>query len=200
MILFAAVQPLVLTHEGYRASYGEDDPEELAVMQLNDRALAEQIIGVLSDLYGIDYDGARPRDEEGPSDEVGELDDLRELRRIAAEVHGKTPDDYQEGRVALGLQFNHLINHSETDGCYLPVLFEQTFFVEEMSVGSSVALLEELNALEPVLAAADPAEVARALATGLEDNIAVQGPVGAWARLRRLCQASVELDLPLQFG
>jgi hypothetical protein len=200
MSLFAAVQPLVMTFEGYRMLYGEDDPEELAVMQVTDRQQAEKIGEVLRDLFGVECELARPRDDEGPSEELGETDQLHELRRIAAAVHGKTPDDYYEGRVALGHPFNHLINHSDEDGFYLPVRFEQTFFIEETSVGSSVVLLEELNALEPILASQWPDLVALVLQAGADRPVEVAGPVGLWGRLRRLCEASVDLGLPVHFG
>lgn len=200
MTLFAAVQPLVMTRDGYQATFGEDDPEEIALMQVNDRHVAESIAEVLQELFDVTYDPGQPRDDEGPSDELGELDDLLELRRIAAAVHGKTTDDYQEGRVALGMQFNHLINHAEDAGYYLPVPFEQTFFVDEISVGSAANLLAELEALEPTLSSLFPTEVAQALATPLDELIQVAGPAGVWARLRRLCSASLELDLPLHLG
>ena len=200
MSLFAAVQPLVMTHQGYQVAYGEDDPEEQAIMQVNDRALASAITEVLSDLYGIDLDLTRPRDEEGPAEEIGEVEDLHRLRAIAAQVHGKTPDDYQEGRVPVGFQFNHLINHSDSDGFYLPVDFMQTFFIEEVSIGSSVGLLSELDALEPVLAGEFPDDMARAIGTPIDEVVAVRGVVGLWERLRRLCRASVEMDLPVHFG
>ncbi|HWI63437.1 MAG TPA: hypothetical protein VNT75_16490, partial [Symbiobacteriaceae bacterium] len=152
MELYAIVQPMVFTTNVYQDTTGEDDPEELALLQLADKQQAERIAGVLQDLYGIETTLATPRDEEGLDEQIGTLEGLHELRQIAAAVHGKTPDDYYEGRIPAGFQFNHLINHDDEDGYYVPADFMQSFFVEEVSVGSAVALLRELDALEPVLA------------------------------------------------
>ncbi|HWH70915.1 MAG TPA: hypothetical protein VNT26_16115, partial [Candidatus Sulfotelmatobacter sp.] len=156
--------------------------------------------GVLQDLYGIETDLAEPRTEEGLDEQVGTLEGLHELRQIAAAVHGKTPDDYYEGRVPPGFQFNHLINHDDEDGYYVPVDFMQAFFVEEISVGSAVALLRELNALEPALAEAFPATVSAARAAGDEESPGLDGPVAVWHNLRRFCRSAIELGLPLRFG
>lgn len=201
MELYAAVQPFVLTLEGYQLVYGEDDPEELAIMQIQDRELAERIDSVLNDLYFLETAYAQPREGEGLSEEIGTVDDLHELRRIAAAVHDKTPDDYHEGQVPAGFQFNHLINHSDEDGYYLPVDFPQAFFLDEVSIGSAVALLKELDALEVMLAAQYPADVALALENADDEERAdIGGPVGAWHSLRRLCRSSIELDMPVHFG
>lgn len=195
MELYAIVQPMVFTTEFYRETTGEDDPEELALLQLADKEQAEQIAGVLQDLYGLETTLATPRDEEGLDEQIGTLEGLHELRRIAASVHGKTPDDYHEGRVPPGFQFNHLINHDDEDGYYIPVDFLQAFFVEEVSIGSAVALLKELDALEPVLAAAFPEQIAAADPGAQQD-----GPVAVWHALRRFCQSAIAMDLPFRFG
>jgi hypothetical protein len=201
MELYAAVQPFVLTKEAYAMLYGEDDPEELAIMQLKDKELAQQINSVMNDLYLLDGDLAQPREGEGLSEEVGTAEALHELRQIAAALQDKTPDDYYEGRVPAGFLYNHLINHSDTDGYYLPVDFPQAFFLEEISIGSATALLQELDSLEIVLASQYPGEVALALSTPEEDDRApIEGPVGVWHSLRRLCRSSLELDLPIHFG
>lgn len=201
MELYAAVQPMVLTREGYELVYGEDDPEELAIMQIQDRELAQRITDVLQDLYYLDVNLTEPRDGEGASEEVGMVEDLHELRRIAAAVHGKTPDDYQEGGVVAGFQFNHLINHSDSDGYYMPVDFMQAFFLEDISIGSAVALLQELNALEPVLEQQFPQEMAIARSTPDEaERAMITGPVGVWHSLSRLCRSALELDMPIHFG
>jgi hypothetical protein len=200
MDLYAIVAPLVRSKETYELMYGEDDPEELAIMQLQDRQAAEQVDSVMFDLYGLQTHLAEPADEEGLEEMVGTLEDLHELRRIAADVHGKTVDDYQEGRVAAGAQFNHLINHADDSGYYLPVDFLQAFAIEEVSVGSAVALLKELEALEPVLTERYPIEVALAKATPDEEERAdISGPVGVWHSLQRLCRSALELNLPIQF-
>jgi hypothetical protein len=201
MELYAAVQPLVMTREAYQIVYGEDDPEELAIMLLQDREAARQIGSVLNDLYFLDVDYSEPLEGEGLAEEVGTTDDLHALRRIAAALNDKTPDDYHEGRVPAGFIFNHLINHSDVDGYYVPVPFPQAFFLEETSIGSSVALLAELDALEAPLAAQFPAEVALAITTGDDEERApLVGPVGVWHSLRRLCQSSIALGMPIQFG
>ncbi len=201
MELYAAVQPFVLTIDEYQATFGEDDPEELALLQLQDKELARQIAGVLADLYYLETDLAEPKEGEGLAEEVGTTEDLHELRVIAAALHGKTVDDYHEGRAPAGMQFNHLINHDDSSGYYVPYDFMQAFFVEEVSVGSSVALLAELDALEPVLAERFPEEMAQvAMVTDDDLRADVTGPVGVWHSLRRLCRSSVELGLPIHLG
>lgn len=46
-------------------------------------------------------------------------------------------------------QYSHLINHSDCDGCYVPYDFEKPIWTDnELSIGSSVRLLEELRELE----------------------------------------------------
>lgn len=201
MELYAAVQPLVMTSEAYRVVYGEDDPEELAIMQLQDREVARQIGSVLNDLYFLDVDYSEPLEGEGLSEEVGTTADLHSLRQIAAAMNDKTTDDYHEGRVPAGYIFNHLINHSDVDGYYVPVSFPQAFFLEETSIGSSVVLLIELDALEAPLAAQFPTEVALTLTIeDDEERGPLTGPVGTWHSLRRLCRSSIALGMPIQFG
>jgi len=199
MELYAIVQPMVFTTEVYQDTTGEDDPEELALLQLADKEAAARIAGVLQDLYGIETSLAEPRGEEGLDEQVGTLEGLHELRQIAAAVHGKTPDDYYEGRVPAGFQFNHLINHDDEAGYYVPADFMQSFFVEEVSVGSAVALLRELEALQPVLTEMFPDQ----MSAGLDDDAEPEdweGPVVVWRSLRRFCQSAVELNLPFHFG
>jgi hypothetical protein len=201
MEIYGAVQPLVLTHEGYSLVYGEDDPEELAILQLQDKELAERVAGVLRDLYFMETNLAEPREGEGLSEEIGDALDLQALRQLAAALHDKTPDDYQSGGVPVGFPFNHLINHAEADGYYLPVDFPQAFFLEELSIGSAVALLRELDSLEPALASQFTGEVAAALSNPDEEERApIAGPVGVWHSLRRLCRSAIEMGLPLQLG
>lgn len=201
MELYASVQPMVLTTEGYQMIYGEDDPEELSLLLLQDKELATRIDEVLHDLYFLQTSLAEPSEGEGLSEEVGTTEDLHQLRVIAAALKDKTPDDYQEGRVPAGLQFNHLINHSDESGYYVPVDFPQAFAIEDVSIGSTAALLQELDALEVPLAIRFPDLVARALAASDEDDQAeIPGPVGVWHSLRRLCRSSLDLNLPIHFG
>lgn len=201
MELYAAVQPLVVTTQEYQAIYGEDDPEELALLQLQDKELATRIADVLADLYYLQTNLAQPGEGEGLVEEVGTTEELHILREIAAASVGKTVDDYHEGRVPAGFQFNHLINHADSSGYYVPYDFMQAFFVEEVSVGSSVVLLQELDALGPLLAEQFPADMATAvIVTDEEERAPVSGPVGIWHSLCRLCRSSVELDLPIHLG
>ncbi len=201
MELYATVQPLVLTTEGYQMTYGEDDPEELSLLLLQDKDLATRIDEALHDLFFLETSLAEPSEGEGLSEEVGTTEDLHELRVIAAATKDKTPDDYQEGRVPAGMQFNHLINHSDESGYYLPVDFPQAFFLDDVSVGSTTALLQELDALEVPLAIRFPDLVARALVAPDEDErVEIPGPVGVWHSLRRLCRSSLDLGLPIHFG
>lgn len=201
MEIYAAVGPLVLTLDAYRDTSGEDDPEELSLMQIADKELAEQIDQVLSDLYYMETDLAAPREGEGLAEEIGSTEELQALREIAAAIHGFTVDDYQEGRVKAGHQFNHLINHAGESGYYLPYDFMQAFVLGEVSLGSAVALLAELEALQAPLAERYPAEMAIALATSDENERAdIAGPVGVWHSLARLCRSSIELMMPIQLS
>jgi len=200
MEVFGVVRPLVLTAELYADISGETDPEELALMQVQDRGVAEEVADVLSDLYAIDTTLTVPRADEGLDEPIGTVADIRELRRIAAAIHGKTEDDYQEGRVAAGFAFNHLINHAEDSGYYVPVDFLQSFVVGDSSVGSAVALLRELEMLDLVLAEMFPQEYNLATNTPIEEYLELPGPVGVWRALRRLCQSAIDLDLPVQLG
>ncbi|MDF2630310.1 MAG: hypothetical protein K0R39_4141 [Symbiobacteriaceae bacterium] len=207
MELYAIVQPLVLTIDAYRDTSGEDDPEELALLQLEDKDRASRIAGVLQELYDIDSNLADPRADEGLDEQVGTIEGLHELRAIAAAVHGKSPDDYYEMRVMAGFEFNHLINHDDEGGYYLPVDFMQPFFIKEtddedaeyISVGSAAALLRELDALEPVLLAQFPVQMA-ALPPADEPLSTFDGPVPIWHSLRRFCRSAVDMDLPFRFG
>ncbi|MGE5673251.1 MAG: hypothetical protein ACM3XM_05140 [Mycobacterium leprae] len=201
MELSAAVQPLVYTPEMYAATSGEEDPEELDLMQLVDRVKAQKIADVLRDLYGLEVDLAEPREEDGEYAEVGDTDELELLRQIAAAVQGHTVDDYYEGRVAPGFVYNHLINHANTDGYYLPVDFPQAFFIDEVSVGSAVRLQAELAALEPALASRYPNQVALVAATPEDEEPDLPGgPVRVWAALSRLTRSALQLNLPIHFG
>jgi len=207
MELYAIVQPLVFTTDVYRDTSGEDDPEELALLQLEDKERATRIAGVLQELYDIESNLAEPRADEGLDEQIGTVEGLHQLRAIAAAVHGKTPDDYYEMRVMAGFEFNHLINHDDEAGYYIPVDFMQPFFLQEtpdddsayISVGSATALLRELDALEPVLRAQVPAEMA-ALPPDGEELTSLEGPVPVWHALRRFCRSAIELDLPFHFG
>lgn len=201
MELYAAVQPLVLTLDEYQLIYGEDDPEELTLMQLQDKEFATQITSVLSDLYYLETDFDQPKEGEGLSEEVGTLEALQTLREIAAASQEKNIDDYQEGRVPAGFPYNHLINHSDTSGYYVPVEFPQAFFLEETSIGSSATLLQELDTLEPLLAAQFPNEYALAITVADDrEHGPLGGPVGVWLSLRRLCRSSLESGMPIHFG
>jgi len=201
MEIYAAVAPLVLTLDGYSLTTGEDDPEELALMQCEDRERAEEIDEVLQTLYFLETHLAEPRDEEGLAETIGTMADLTALRQLAAEPHGYTVSDYQEGRVRVGLQFNHLINHAGDSGYYLPYEFPQAFVLGDLSLGSAVGLLAELEALAPVLAERFPAEMAAARTVPDEAERAdLGGPVGVWHSLSRLCRSAIALNLPIQLG
>lgn len=181
--------------------YGEDDPEELELMQAKDRELAQRIAEVLQDLFFMETNLPEPREGEGLAEEVGEMAELEELRSIAAALHGKTPDDYQSGRVPPCMQFNHLINHTGSEGLYLPQDFPQSFFLDDLAIGSAAALLKELEALAPVLAERFPDEMAAAQATPDDAPRAdIAGPVGVWHSLGRLCRSALAMDMPIQLG
>lgn len=198
-MLFAAVHPLVWTLNVYSQAYGEDDPEELQLLRLGDQERARAIVEVLQDLFFL----AAPsllveREEEGPQEEIAPVEALHQLRRCAAEAAGYSVDDYHEGRVPPGHVYQQLINHSDCEGYYLPQDFPQAFWVDEVSVGSVPALLRDLQAVAPALAARYPVEWAAAEQG--EELEATAGPVRVWQVLERLCRSSLELDLPLAFG
>lgn len=201
MEIYAAVGPMVLTPEGYWLTYGEDDPEELSLMLIEDKELATEIDQVLNDLYFLETHLADPGDDEGLDEEVGTMEELQALREIAAELQGHTVDDYQEGRVKAGLRFNHLINHAGNSGYYVPYDFPQAFVLGELSLGSAVALQQELAALQPALQERYPAEVAVALSTDDEEERAdLSGPVGVWHSLSRLCRSAIAMGLPIHLS
>ncbi len=201
MEIYAAVVPLVLTLEGYQANYGEDDPEELRLMQLEDRELALELDQVLNDLYFLETNLAEPADGEGLAEELGTMEDLERLREIAAESQGQSVADYQEGRVKAGALYNHLINHAGDSGYYLPYDFPQAFVLGEVSLGSVPALARELDALEPLLLERYPAEMAIALATSDDEERAeLAGPVGVWHSLSRLCRSALALGFPIHLS
>lgn len=201
MELLGSVQPMVLTLDQYQQVYGEDDPEELNLLQLEDKELARRIASGLNDLYFMETAFDQPSEEEGLSEEIGTAEDFRLLRALAAESMGKNVDDYQEGRVPPGFLYNHLINHEEDSGYYLPVDFMQAFVLEDISLGSSIVLLKELEALEPLLAGLHGDLVAQALQTPDDQpSPPIPGPVGVWHALCRLCRSSVETGLPIHLG
>jgi hypothetical protein len=205
MEIYASVAPLVTDPEERAFILGEEDPELLAEMTAQEEEIARSIDAILHDLYYLETDFVRPRSGEGVSEMIGTLEDLLALKEFAAAQEGYTPADYLEGRVQAGHRYNHLINHDECSGYYVPVEFMQAFAFEseegEISVGSSVALLAELEALIAPLKERFPAEMALALATGDEGERApLTGPVGAWHALIRLCRSSVETDLPIHIG
>lgn len=198
MEIYGSVQPLVLTRRAYAMLYGEDDPEELSLMQLHDRAVAQAIDDVMRLLYYTETDLAAPKEGEGLSEEIGTEEELEELRRIAAGLHNKTPEEYQEGGVPVGFQFNHLINHASDSGYYLPVEFPQAFVMQDISIGSAVVLLQELEALEPVLTTLYPDQISQARSRSDEEEpIALEGPVKVWDALIRLCRSAIELGMPI---
>lgn len=201
MELLGSVQSMVLTIDQYQQVYGEDDPEELNLLQLEDKELARRIAGAVNDLYFMDAAFDQPSDEEGLSEEIGTVEDFRLLRTLAAESMGKSVDDYHEGRVPPGFLYNHLINHEEDSGYYLPVDFMQAFVLEDISLGSSVALLKELEALEPLLAGLHRDLVSQALqAPDDQPRPPIPGPVGVWHALCRLCRSSIQTGLPIHLG
>jgi hypothetical protein len=205
MEIFASVAPLVTDPAERAFLLGEDDPELLAELTAQETALATSIDTILHDLYFLETDFAAPRTGEGASELLGTLEEVLELKRFAAAQEGFTPDDYLEGRVKAGHRYNHLINHDETSGYYVPVDFMQAFAFEseegDVSVGSSVALLAELEALAGPLKEAFPAEMALANATGDDGERApLTGVVGVWHALTRLCRSSIETGLPIQIG
>jgi len=207
MTLYAVVQPMVRTLDGYKAAYGEDDPEELRLMQIKDRALADTIIEVLRDLFDLEYDElSEPSEGEGIQFDLGPVHWIHQLRELAAAVEGKTVDEFHDGRAGVGVRMNHLINHDE-GGLYVPAKFPQAFFVDTVAVGSAPMLLTELEALTAALAERWPPAMARART--LAENGAdlpeepprgLRGPVWTWLTLTVLCRAAVARRQAVHLG
>jgi len=86
---------------------------------------------------------------------VGCYSNLPDLRRAYAKHRGMKVDaDHYpvfEGEAVM----THLINHSDCSGYYVPCRFGLPVLTNDLSVGSSLALLEELRYLEGVDGALD---------------------------------------------
>ena len=102
-------------------------------------------------------------------------------------------------------RFQHLIEHSDSDGYYLPIEFSEPFplEVEETlnSCGSSLRLLNELNSIGPILFGDSYTELkGPEIFWKLDDFDPFQTEKFVWTRLRWIVRNANKYDLVVAFG
>ncbi|MBX3076492.1 hypothetical protein KF913_21445 [Candidatus Obscuribacterales bacterium] len=156
--------------------------------------------------------------------EIGKSGSVLQLKSYAAylSVHGEPPsepdfsvighelNEINQGRLPLG-KFKHLINHSDSNGFYIPVDFDDPFSFDVASstgdgswkcdIGSSNALLRELDELNQFLKV--PGDVGQLNGTAvLDQQIAgdtFEEEKRVWGMLHWLARESVARSLLLEF-
>ena len=154
---------------------------------------------------------------------IGRYSGLQMLRSYAAyiAVHGRPPAETAEDSINAELNamynrergfepFQHLINHSDADGIYLPIDFAKPFLYEapcfdgegtwECDVGSSPALLRELNQINQHLQM--PGDWGELGGWEAVEKLC-EGPFGnerwVWSVMRYLARVSAEKNLLFVF-
>lgn len=156
--------------------------------------------------------------------EIGKSGSVLQFKSYAAyvSVHGEAPlepdfsvighelNEITQGRLPLG-KFKHLINHSDSNGFYIPVDFDEPFSFDVASfsgdgswkcdIGSSQALLRELDELNSYLKV--PGDVGQLNGTAvLDQQIAgdtFEEEKRVWGMLHWLVRESVARSLLLEF-
>lgn len=155
--------------------------------------------------------------------EIGSSGGFQQLRSYAAyiAVHSAAPDEpdmsvighelnemYQH-RIPYG-KFAHLINHSDSSGYYIPIDFAEPFTFDapafdggtrKVDVGSSVALLRELDAMNEFLKV--PGDCGQLNGTArlaqLTESDIFESEKRGWGMMRWLARESVERRLLFEF-
>lgn len=156
--------------------------------------------------------------------EIGKSGSVLQFKSYAAyvSVHGEAPlepdfsvighelNEITQGRLPLG-KFKHLINHSDSNGFYIPVDFDEPFSFDVASfsgdgswkcdIGSSQALLRELDELNSYLKV--PGDVGQLNGTAVLDQ-QIAGDIfeeekRVWGMLHWLVRESVARSLLLEF-
>lgn len=164
------------------------------------------------------------KDDEDFVERIGHYSGVQLLRSYAAHiaVHGKPPEE--EGRESINTEldemyegkrpfapFDHLINHSDAEGFYVPVDFKEPFVFQARTydgegtwdcyVGSSQRLLHELDELNKHLKM--PGDYGDLGGFEPLSKVVDERPYGAecwvWAVLHWFARASVERNLLLEF-
>jgi len=154
--------------------------------------------------------------------ELGRSADILNFKSYAAHVsvHGEPPEEpdmsvighelneMNQGRLPYG-KFAHLINHSDSNGFYIPVDFPEPFSFDapggagtwKCDVGSSHALLRELDEMNKFLRVSG--DCGQLCGTGRLDQ-EIEGKVfenemRVWGVMRWLARESVERNLLFEF-
>ncbi|MDZ4834899.1 MAG: hypothetical protein SGJ27_14065 [Candidatus Melainabacteria bacterium] len=162
-------------------------------------------------VIGTNVDGVQ-------GESIGSYGNLHKLRGFAAhiEFNGGTPTvedqaanypllrNIYEGEL-ITKQFQHLIEHSDSDGFYLPIDFAEPFplVIDETlnSCGSSFQLLNELNQIGPVLFGDSLAELkGPEIFWTLDDFDPWVVEKLVWTRLRWLVRNANKQNLVMTFG
>jgi hypothetical protein len=151
-----------------------------------------------------------------------EMETARPLHRLRGfalhcEKHGSAPtpaevgDGYRvleelyDGKIATQW-YPHLVDHSDSDGYYIPADFTQPINAymdgEVISIGSSHRLLAELNSIRRFLFGEDTSALGdeqQELLWAIAENDSFALEKNMWCRLRWLARNSVESNLVIRF-
>ncbi|MBX9669388.1 MAG: hypothetical protein K2X93_17330 [Candidatus Obscuribacterales bacterium] len=157
------------------------------------------------------------------TDQIGRAASMHQFKSYAACIarHGAAPDEPEPSLISHELNemyqgrlpfapFQHIINHSDSDGYYIPVDFESPFKFNapsmsggsfECDAGSSHALLRELDELNKYLKM--PGDYGELCGSGrVQQEIRgdkFETEKWVWAVMRWLARESVEKNLLLEF-
>lgn len=196
----------------------EEKQERLALIE-KDVALIKAALAKKTK-EDVPWDASHGTEEDYKCERLGNYAVLHQLRRYAAhlDVYNKPPAascDLEEATKdeallklydgETGTSFPHLIDHSDCDGYYLPVSFNDPIWIDKdgedevISVGSTVKLLQELRYINKHLQVdPDLTENLETLSEGLvSDDLEFEK--WAWAVLYAMCLRSLELNLPIIF-
>jgi hypothetical protein len=99
-------------------------------------------------------------------------------------------------------KFQHLIEHSDTNGYYVPIPFNDPINASDgLSIGSARGLLDELNMLRDLLwQGADSRYRGPEVLWEIEDQDPLSCEKRVWCQLRWLCRNALKFNLLISFG